>query len=304
MVVAMLGLVSCNGSKRNQGHENHVVMCDGSISGVMDKELKVFDILNPDDKVSIQYTTPGVAIDSLLDQKTDIIIIPNKLSTKEEEYVKKTSGICVQQLLAVDALALITNMANPCEILAVDEVKEIFSGKVTKWRELSPSKLGNIKIVVDSMGVSLMEYMKDSIMGGAKLPTKVVLCKNGDAVRKMVSKDKNAIGVLSVSWVGADTIAAKQSIEEMAKNIDVNDVTSVEFFKDIKTVKIRRDDSIKAFQPYSAYIYSGEYPFTRRIYAISTANVGSVMNKFYTFLLQRGQKVLVKNGLVPGINYR
>jgi phosphate transport system substrate-binding protein len=65
-------------------------------------------------------------------------------------------------------------------------------------------------------------------------------------------------------------------------------------------LKVRRDDDIKAYKPYQAYIYDGSYPLFRSIYMITTAANGSIAHGFYSFVTGfKGQKIIQMTGILP-----
>ena len=55
-----------------------------------------------------------------------------------------------------------------------------------------------------------------------------------------------------------------------------------------------------AYKPCQVYINSGEYPLFRKVYMISTATKGDVLNSFYMFVTGfAGQKIISKTGILP-----
>jgi phosphate transport system substrate-binding protein len=63
---------------------------------------------------------------------------------------------------------------------------------------------------------------------------------------------------------------------------------------------VRRDDDIKAYLPYQAYIYDGSYPLFRSMYMTTTAVNGTVAHGFYSFVTSfRGQKIIQMTGILP-----
>ena len=58
--------------------------------------------------------------------------------------------------------------------------------------------------------------------------------------------------------------------------------------------------NLVAYEPYQAYIYSGEYPLVRTVYMISAASSSTVMNSFFMFIKGPvGQKIISKTGILP-----
>ena len=109
-----------------------------------------------------------------------------------------------QKKIAVDALAIIVNPENPVEILSKKEIAEILSGEVSRWDQVEPCKLGEIDVIFDHQGSSTVKFMRDSILNGKAFGPNVSAVKTNPDVFKAVAENKNAMGVIGVSWVSSD----------------------------------------------------------------------------------------------------
>ena len=276
------------------------IVCDESFQNIINQEIEVFEYTYPKANIIPIYADEHAAIDSLISLKTQFIVTAHQLKPEQVEYVRQERGTCFTQKIAVDAIALIVNPKNPIEILSMSEIGEILSGKVTRWDELSPSKLDSILVVFDHQGSSTARYMKDSLLAGADFAKNVYAAGSTPEVYEAVAKRKGAIGIIGVSWVSSDMKAKTMSIEERVANLKENDVTQTEFDSNIKVLKVRRDDSVEAFKPYQAYIYDGSYPLYRPIYAICAGVMGSLPHGFFSFVTGfNGQKIIQQTGVLP-----
>lgn len=297
-------LVSCGGPKVTNTSTSGLatVVCDESFANIMGQEIDVFEYTYPNANIIPYYTDEKSALDSLIQNKTKLIITAHKLTKEQSEYLKEKRGVLKTQQIAVDAIALIVNKDNPIEILSMTELKEIMTGKVTQWNQISPSKLGTIQVVFDNQGSSTVQYMRDSVLRGAEFTPNVYAQKTNPDVFKAVESRKDAIGVIGVSWVSADMKNRTVSVDEKVKRLNEQDTTTTEFNSNVKVLKIRRDNSIEAYQPYQAYIYDGTYPLYRSIYAITTGAGGSLTHGFYSFITGfLGQKIIQQTGILPAV---
>ena len=221
--------------------------------------------------------------------------------TKEEtEYLKGKKRNPKVQRIAVDAIALIVNPENPVEILSKSEISDILSGEVTDWNQIEPSKIGKINVVFDDPGSSTLKYMKDSLLQGKELGENVYAQGSNRAVFEAVKKSKNTVGVIGVSWITTDMKGVSTTIEDKAQTSASSDTTTLEFNREVKVLKIRRDDSIEAYKPYQAYIYSGQYPLFRSIYMVCASVSGTTSHGFYSFVTGfQGQKLIQMTGVLP-----
>ena len=215
-IVAITALASCGGQSgkpKNTSTSGLIAIAvDESFQNIMNQEIDVFEYTYPNANIIPYYVDEHSAIDSMLELKTKLIITAHELKDVQKEYLRQKNGVCFSQRIAVDAIALIVNKDNPIEILSVSEIKEILLGQVTQWNELEPSKLKTIKVVFDHQGSSTARYMKDSLLCGADFGPNVYAQNSNPEVFKVVENDKNALGIIGVSWVSADMKAQSLSV--------------------------------------------------------------------------------------------
>lgn len=297
----LLGMAACGKEKKTTSSSGiATVICDESFENILNQEVEVFEYIYPKASIIPYYMDERSAIDSLMELKTQLIIIPHELSKAHATQLKLKKRNLYQQRLAVDAIALIVNKQNTLEELSVSELREILTGESTQWGDIEPSKLGKIQVAFDHNGSSIIKYMEDSILQGKPFTKEVYAQNSNKEVLDIVSKNKNALGVVGVSWVTSDMKGRTMSVAERAQQLQQNDTTTLEFNDNFKVLKVRRDDEVFGVQPYQAYIFSGEYPLYRSIYVASIAPGGSLPNSFMVFMTGYiGQKIIQNTGVLP-----
>ncbi len=302
-VVVAVSLAACGGKggkKADKPIKIATIACDDSFENIISQEIDVFEYLYRDMTIIPYYVNESAALDSLFSLKTRTAVVPRQLTAKEISYLKGKRRNVKQSKIAVDAIALIVNKENPTEILSMNEIAQILSGELTQWNDIEPNKLGRIDVVFDHQGSSTVKYMKDSLLNGRDFGANVFAQKSNAEVFKAVKERKNAIGIIGVSWISSDMKAPDMSREDRIEALERNDTTQMDFDSGIKVLKVRRDDDIRAYKPYQAYIYDGSYPLFRSIYMITTAANGSTGHAFYSFVTGfRGQKIIQMTGILP-----
>ena len=222
------------------------------------------------------------------------------LTEKEVSFLRSNKKIVNQKKIAVDALAIIVNPENPVEILSKKEIAEILSGEVSRWDQVEPCKLGEIDVIFDHQGSSTVKFMRDSILNGKAFGPNVSAVKTNPDVFKAVAENKNAMGVIGVSWVSSDMQGREKSVDELAQAVEKSDTTQLDFNSEVKVLKIRGNDVVAAYKPYQAYIFDGSYPLYRSVYMISTAPGGTITHRFFSFVTGfQGQKLIQMTGILP-----
>lgn len=303
---------ACTPVKRGEyAKGSATVFCDDGFKTILDEEISVFEYSYPEASIIPFYVSEQEAIDTLLADKTQAIIVTRELSKDQIAFMKsKYKRVVKTNCIAVDAVALITNKDNPVSQLSLDEIKEILTGKISRWSQLAGSDTAAIKLVFDNPGSSTVSYMRQRFLPtGASISDNpnAFAQKNNAQVLDIVKKDPNALGIISVSWLGEDLSAARNiPIDRRVEDYKAqNDTIASELTTAVNIVKVanptpENDFSPAGYKPYQAYIYSGEYPLFRKVYMISTASNSTVMHSFYTFLTGfAGQKIITKTGILP-----
>lgn len=306
VLVIAIALVSCNQQKSTNSSTHGIakIMCDESFRNILDQEVEVFEYSYPDAHVMVDYTDEKAALDSLLHKNTDLIIVSRDLTDEQREILKKQGRAYRSRKIAVDAVAIIVNKANDIEELSLADLRDIFSRKVERWGQVSPTSLKNenIEVVFDGSGTGVMHYIQDKFMDGAKFADNVYAQKSTEDVFLAVETHKNAIGFVGVSWITADLKSNERTIQD--KITALNDPNSapevIDFTNRIKVMDIRGEDQTKGMKPYQAYIFDGSYPLFRTIYAIDASASGTLDHGFFSFLTGViGQKIILQTGIVP-----
>jgi phosphate transport system substrate-binding protein len=312
LVAASLGIASCTQVKRGEyAAGSATVFCDDGFKNILEEEIEVFEYTYPESSLIPFYVSEGEAMDSLLADATQAIISTRELSKEQVEYMKsKFKRVVRQQCIAVDAVALITNKKNPVQALSMQEVSDILNGKISKWNQLAGNDTTAIKVVFDNAESSTVTYLKEKFLPEGKKISEsanTFAQKNNAEVFDVVKTDPDAIGVISVSWLGDDLSVAKKvpMDQRMADYQNQNDTVTSNLTSEVTILKIsnpteKNDFSPVAYKPYQAYIYSGEYPLVRKVYMISTASNSTVLHSFYVFVTSFvGQKIISKTGILP-----
>jgi phosphate transport system substrate-binding protein len=208
--------------------------------------------------------------------------------------------------IAVDAVALIVNPENGIDFLSMNELRDVFTGKTTKWSDLAPEGADrNINVVFDNEGSGLATFMRDSVLNGAAFGPNVHSVGSVQKVFDTVTEHKGTLGVIGVSWLtrdlNVDTISVEKRVAELQddKAVVGQEINDRMDASGVKVLGIMRDDALR-YKPYQQYIYDGSYPLTRPIYMITTGSPAGAVGRFYTFVTStEGQRLIMKTGILP-----
>lgn len=306
LILAIVTITSCNGceSRSSSSIQSCEVICDESFKNILDDEIQIFEYRYKDKNYSVlsRYLDESSALDSLLNEKVNVIITYRDLTLEQKRILKGQNRAFRSMRIAVDAIALIVNNENDIDFLSMNDIKDILTGKKTKWGQVFATKLNDvpIKVVFDRNGSGVVHYMKDKFNNGNDFPIKYYAQGSSQAVFDLVEKDKSAIGVIGVSWITDDLKSRAEPIEERYANLNKPDTVELKTFTNkIKVLGVSRDE-VNDYKPYQQYIFDGNYPLTREIFAIDASALGTVDHNFYVFITSfMGQKIILQTGISP-----
>ena len=177
------------------------VATDGSTS--MEKVIgalgEAFMEANPDTTFTYNPTGSGSGIQAVQEGRCDI-----GLSSRALKDAEKEAGL-TETVLAYDGIAMIVNPANPVEDLSLEQIADIYTGKITNWSEVG----GN-----DSQIVLIGREAGSGTRGGFEEIVGVVdacqyrqeLSSTGDVITT-VAQNPDTIGYASLAAV-KDTVKA------------------------------------------------------------------------------------------------
>ncbi|MDE7387644.1 MAG: substrate-binding domain-containing protein [Muribaculaceae bacterium] len=309
---AALALASCGAGSSNEVSgpkvEKMVLASDATFQNIVDQEIDVFEYTYNTKKrqayVIPYYVSQRAAFDSLLnlDNSVRTIITSRTLTADEKKYLRSHNLKPRERKIAVDAIALIVNDKNPQDVISLNELRSVLSGETRTWGEMWPTKLDSIRVIFDQNGSSVMQFLRDSICGGADFGPNVYAEQSARDVFDAVTSRPNALGIVSVSWISTDMNGTELSKDELRRRSSESDTTNLTFNPAVKVMAVAGDGSVQAYKPYQAYIFDGRYPLYRPIYITTTTVGGTLNNAFYSFVTgMQGQKVIQLTGVLPAV---
>lgn len=108
--------------------------------------------------------------------------------------------------VARDGLAIVVHPTNPVRDLRLDQVRAIFAGALTNWRDLG-GQPGAITVITREEGSGTRAAFEDLVMGGRWIADSALVQDSTGAVRQMVASDPAAVGYVSLGFVDSSVSA-------------------------------------------------------------------------------------------------
>lgn len=252
---------------------------DGSTATIPLSEAVASELLKlskEDAKNFIKHNTTHYAYVNLIDGKADVIFVTEP--SVEELKLAKDSNIELEVIPIVkEAFVFLVNVENPINSLTSIQVKDIYQGKTTNWKQVGGKDCEIIPYQreANSGSQTLMQQIVMKDLPLMKAPTKLVVAGMG-ALIESVAKYENSEKALGYS------------VYYYAKSMYNRD-----------TIKLL---SIDGIVPNNKTISAGEYPFTSAYYAVikKSSPKNSAERKLINWILsEEGQKLAEGAGYVP-----
>jgi phosphate transport system substrate-binding protein len=220
---------------------------------------------NPGAKISLSGGGSGEGIKALIDGSTDIANSSREIKSAEVELAKSKGVEPKEIAVAIDAIVPIVNPKNRVKDLTIDQLSQIYQGKITNWKEVGGEDLQIVVISRDSSS-GTFEAWAEMVLNKAKVTPKAQLQASNGAIVQAISKNKYAIGYIGFGY-----------INKTVKPLTVNGVAA-----SAKTA------------------LSKEFPVSRHLYMYTNGEPKGETAKFIKFVLSaEGQKLVAKEGFVP-----
>ncbi len=248
-----------------QAKEEIVINGSTTVLPVIQKTAEAYMEKNPSVAIAISGGGSGNGIKALIDNLCNIAMASRDISGKEVKLAESKGITPKRYVIAIDALVPVVHPSNALTNLTVEQLKGIYSGKITNWSEVGgPDK----KIVVISRDTSSGTYetWQEKILGKSRVAPSALLQASSGSVVQAVAKNANAIGYIGYGYV--------------------SDATKVL--------------SVDSFQATPENALSGKWPIARDLYLFTNGEAQGEAKNFIDYALgAEGQKLVKEVGFIP-----
>jgi phosphate transport system substrate-binding protein len=283
LIATGLGCGPDKGESPTSGHL--VIISAESVSPAVIEITKRFNELYKNATVEPKISTSREAIVRLLNSEVKLVVVERKLNREELDIIKKYDLYVDTIKVAYDGLAVVVHPSNPLSQLSLSQLEQIATGKVKRWRDLSPKgrTSPDIFLALGGPNTSAYEMLKTDVAKGAALSERVYPCSTSTQVLDLIRNRPEAIGFVGTGWLANDSSKVK-----------VLDICGDEYFTDAS------GRLVKCFSPHPAHIYRGFYALRRPIYLLSREKGFGLGAGFTSFVASAaGQKLFLEKGYVP-----
>jgi phosphate transport system substrate-binding protein len=238
---------------------------------IVQKAADQYMATHPDADIQVSGGGSGVGIQAIGAKTVDIGMSSREV-TKDE--MSKNPGFVVTSV-AQDGIAIVVNPANTIPYITLDQAKNIYLGKITKWTEIGgagvPNTNNQIVVIGRDSASGTRTYFDETILAKAT-PTSKMLEKNSNgAVLQTVAQTPGSVGYISIGFVSKD-------VKALPVWYNANKILPASL------------DNVK----------TKTYPVSRDLYVITNGQPSGLAGDFIKYILSSdGQKIVADEGYVP-----
>jgi phosphate transport system substrate-binding protein len=248
---------------------------DESFKPAIAEQVKVFQSEYPFIVMQVSYKSEADCFRDLQTDTTRLVIVARGLQSDEQAWFQNNKGNSpIFDIMAYDAVAVITNKAAADSVFSFKRLQNILSGVSTRTA-----------IMDGNTATSTVRFLKDSVLYGKNFGKNVVAAQNSEDVLNKLAQNPDAVGFVGLGWVGELTNPAQQ---KKLQNFDIGLVECVRCL----------DGTIA--RPSQSTISAGMYHLVRPLYYMFKDAPGGPVTRFVNFMsLERGQLIFRRAYLTP-----
>jgi len=265
---------------------NIVIKADESFKPIIDAQVDTFTSIYKYASITPVYESEKDLIVDFLNDSVKVIVSAWTPTEEQKQLLLASLTVVRTTTVAYDALALVLNRENKDSLLTYENVQDIFTGKITDWKQINPtSDLGAINVIFDNDKSGNIRYFKEKFGLPDQLPANFFAVKSNPEVVEYVSKSPGDIGIVSVNWISDSDDSLSASLDDKIK---------------VAAVSLSYLDRNSFYLPVQGSIYDKTYPFIRDVNMVSRETFSGLGSGFVSWVAgEKGQRIILKSGLVP-----
>ncbi|MEI7850086.1 MAG: phosphate ABC transporter substrate-binding protein, partial [Chloroflexota bacterium] len=232
---------------------------------------------HPDIRISVTGGGSGTGIAALLNKTVSIANASRKISADELKEAEKQGVNPVEHIIARDAIAVIVNPGNPVNQLTLQQISDIYSGKISNWKEVGGEDRPIVRLSRETNSGTHVYFLETVLRLGDKkdktlFSMDTLLLPSSEGIINEVRSNPNAIGYDGLGYVP----------------------------KDLKMVAIAKKANEAYILPAISTVNDKSYAIARDLYMYTAGEaVGAEKDYLDWILSAEAQQIVANLGFVP-----
>lgn len=232
-----------------------------------------------DPSVSIAVTGggSGTGIAALINDTVDIANASRQMKPEEIAAARENGIEPVEFTVAIDALAVIVHPDNPVDRLTIDQLADIFTGRITNWQEVGGNDAPIIILSRETNSGTHVYFLEKVVRKGEEdnediFAPQTLLMPSSVGITSEIRRNPNAIGYDGLGYVTEEE----------------------------KTIAVAKDSQSPYVPPSVETGADGSYPIARGLYMYTAGEPTGVIAEYLDWIRgPAGQAIVAELGFVP-----
>ena len=247
-----------------------IVKGSDTILPLSQAEAEEFMLKNPEKSVTVIGGGSWVGITALIDGEVEIAMASRSMKDSEIEEAKQKGINPVKTTIGWDGIAVVVNPENPVTQLTFTQLKSIYDGNISNWKDVGGEDR-KITVISRDSSSGTYEYFKEEILVDREYRQDALVQPATGAIVQEIAQNKGAIGYIGYAYVD-------NSVKSLAL-----------------------DGGEGVFVPATQKkILSGEYPLARQLYYYTNGEPQGLAKEFIDYVMSpEGQAIVSDVGYFP-----
>lgn len=232
--------------------------------------------LYPEVRISVTGGGSGTGIAAMINGTVNIANASRSMKPEEISAAEENGISPVQFVVARDAIAVVVHPSNPVQRLTLQQISDIYTGKVTTWRQVGGEDRPIVLLSRESNSGTYVYFLENVIrLGDKKSPLlfspDTLLMPSSEGISAEVRHNPNAIGYDGLGYVTPDQ----------------------------KMLAVARESARPYVLPSVDTVNDGSYPVSRPLYMYTAGEPSGRVKAYMDWILSAGQSLVLELGFVP-----
>ncbi len=274
------GLAGCGKPQDDTGRRETTIQIKGSDTMVNLGQAWAEAYMKKNRQANIAVTGggSGTGIAAMMQGTTDIAETSRAMSDQEISEAKARGITPVQHEVALDALVVIVNRSNPVSRATIRQLSDIFSGKITNWKQIGGRNEEIVLMSRDRNSGSHMFFLERVVRLGNAISREeyaagALMMLSSEAIAAQVATDEGAIGYVGLGYADPEKH---------------------------KTLMVAETSAGPFVCASIATVIEGIYPISRPLYWYTRGEPRGQIKSLLDFVLSaEGQRIVSELGFAP-----
>lgn len=231
---------------------------------------------HPEVRISVTGGGSGTGIASMINGTVDIANASRAMKTEEIEAAQANGFSPLEFVVARDAIAVVVHPSNPVDKLTLQQISDIYTGKIMNWKELGGEDRPIVLLSRETNSGTHVFFLENVIrLGNADsdllFSPDTLLLPSSEGISAEVRLNPNAIGYDGLGYVTPDQ----------------------------KVLAVAMDKNAPYLLPSVETVNNGSYPISRDLYMYTAGEPTGQIKAYLDWILGEGQTLVPELGFVP-----